>query len=619
MTTPPSTATQQPVGAPSPPRARGAVWALSRLVRNQPVRFTTSLLVWLTIWTMPVALGVITQRFFDGLTDDGGWALSSVVVAIVVWTTAYIAAILTGIRLHASLMVRARTSVQRTMLAWIFGLPAARPVAESSGEVVSRFRDDTEHVQDAFDFTVDFLGSGLSATVAFVLLLAVDPVLTIVVFVPVLLVVGAVWVLGARIKRYRVAARETTEAVTGFLGESFGAAGAIKVAGAELPLLARFATLNDRRRHMMVRDRTLTAATDALVNNTADVAIGIVLLLAAGTIGGGGGEQGLSVGDIALFTVLLGRISFGAYMAGQFLARVKQASVSVERIVDLLPGATTADLFVHRALEEPLPAVAAEAVTNRDDAPLLELRGITCRYDTDTTEPIDGVEGTAGAGGTGGIIDVDLVVERGQLVVVTGQVGAGKTTLLRAALGLLPLQAGEVRWQGQALQDPSAVLGPPHTAYTPQVPRLFSMDLRDNLTMGLDAGDEHVLAAMRDATLDVDLAAMPHGLETMVGPRGLRLSGGQIQRSAAARMLVRQPELLVFDDLSSALDVETEAQLWDRLFSRDEPTTALVVSHRRPALARADLVVVLDEGRVVARGTADELRTTSPVFRELWG
>ena len=187
------------------------------------------------------------------------------------------------------------------MLAWIFGLPAARPVAETPGEVVSRFRDDTEHLQEAFDFTVDFVGSILSAAITFALLAAVDPVLTIAVFVPVLLSSGSCCALGARIRRYRIAARETTEAVTGFLGESFGAVRSVKVAGAERPLLARFGVLNDHRRRMMVRDRTLTAATDALVNNTADVALGVVLLLAAGAIGAGG-PDGLSVGDIALFT-----------------------------------------------------------------------------------------------------------------------------------------------------------------------------------------------------------------------------------------------------------------------------------------------------------------------------
>ena len=139
------------------------------------------------------------------------------------------------------------------------------------------------------------------------------------------------WGLVSRIKDYRIAARETTEAVTGFLGESFGAAGAVKVAGAEQSLLGRFATLNDHRRRMMVRDRTLSAGVDALVNNTADVAIGVVLLLAAGAIGASG-PDGLSVGEIALFTVLLGRITFGAYMTGQFLARVEQAKVSVDPV-----------------------------------------------------------------------------------------------------------------------------------------------------------------------------------------------------------------------------------------------------------------------------------------------
>src|SRR5439155_5522247 len=139
-------------------------------------------------------------------------------------------------------------------------------------------------------------------------------------------------------------------------------------------------------------------------------------------------------------------------------------------------------------------------------------------------------------------------------------------------------------------------------AYTPQVPRLFSETLRDNILLGQPAGDHALKEAVHTAALDRDLGGFPRGLETLIGPRGVRLSGGQIQRAAAARMFVREPALLVFDDLSSALDVETERALWERLFQRPH-TTCLVVSHRRAALRRADRIVVLKDGRVEDTGT----------------
>ena len=579
-----------------------------RLVRQRTWLFVVDCLAWGFIHALPVLLGLFMRSLFDALGNGAAagaspWAFLALALAV---DATRLASLAGGVYGWASYWLEITLHLRRNVLRHLLMAPGSRRLPDSPSEAVTRFRDDVNDIGEYVENWVDFWGLAAFAVVALSIMLAVNPLMTALVCLPLSLTLVLTGLLRPTIRRARRASREATSRVTDFLGETFGSVQAVMASGREASVLRRFEGLNETRRRAALRDSLLTELFRSVTDNMVNVATGIVLLLASGAVHAGR----FSVGDFALFVSYLPRLTSIMSFLGLMVVQHRRTGVAYERLGRLMVDAPVGELLRSEELE-----LEREVPPFRERRPraepfrVLQARALTYRH--------PGQRVAAGAAG-GGIQGVDLELRRGEFVVITGRVGSGKTTLLRTLLGLLPAQAGEIRVNGEVVDDPATFFVPPRSAYASQVPRLFSDSLRENVLMGRSVNGEALDAALALAVLERDVAGLDEGLETEVGTRGVKLSGGQVQRAAAARMFLREAELLVFDDLSSALDVETERRLWDGLFA-SRAATCLVVSHRRAALERADRILVLEEGRVAASGTLSAVLAASGELRELWG
>ncbi len=575
------------------------VWRLAWMISQERRReFWGSYLAFVLFFTFPALIGFILGEAFDALTDGNTRRLYWMAGALAAAEIARLAILHYGAVTFTRCWYLMKSLMQGNMLIGQVssgGDDAGQPVG-SAGRSVTRFRDDTEDVALFVDGWLDVSGAFVFAVIALWIMATIDPTATAVVLVPMVLVAFVTKTLDTRIKYYRRADREATAAVTGLVGDVMAGATTVKVNDAVDPVLARLRELVDVRRHTATRDRVFDDALQSVTTGSGDVAMGLVLIVAAGAIASGR----FDLGELVLFTVYLSWLGFFPRMIGRTIARFNQATVAFNGMRHLVARQDPEWVARHRNLPVARSGEVERELPHR--LPLHELRvdGLTAVYPD----------------GEAGIHDVSFTVPRGSFTVITGPVGAGKSTLLRSLLGLAwqaEHESGRVLWNGTEVSDRAAFFVPPQAAFLSQVPQLLSDSLADNILLGAEvdrafagtnggaAGEVDQLDplwwALAVASVDSDVARMSHGVDTLIGPRGLRLSGGQRQRVAAARSLVQRPELLVLDDLSSAVDVETELRLWSNLAAAG--ITVIAVSHRKVAFDRADQLLVLDNGRLV--------------------
>jgi ATP-binding cassette, subfamily B, bacterial len=582
--------------------ASASVWFyLGRLIGFSKGWYALNIVFWVSFYILPLVPGYVSKLFFDALEQKNPvwngipYTVQMLVALVLVYGVLQTMVIFTAIAVNIPWRFRSSGLLRLNIMRRILAMPGAKAYNNTVGETLNTLRDDAEEIENAGDWTLDMIGQIAYMAIAIAVLLSIDAELTLYVFLPLVVVTYISYLARNRLEELQKSSRETSSHYTSLLGEVYQSVQAIQVAGAERSVLHQLEQRSQARQYAMLRNVALNQALGVFSSNIVALGTGLILLLAGAKMRSGE----FTVGEFSLFVLYLWEVGAHTEFFGNFMATVQRAGVAFGRMMGLMQGSPVTGLVTHQTIEirrDPPPLEPIKRQSS-DELQQLEVKGLTYLH------PDSGR----------GIENASFTLERGEFVVITGRIGSGKTTLLRALLGLLPAQSGQIYWNNQTILEPAEFMTPPRSAYTPQVPALISGTVRENIALGTN---HDLTSAIKNAVLETDLEQLPHALETLVGVRGLKLSGGQLQRTAAARMFAQNSSLLVFDDISSALDVRTEQTLWERVSSLGK--TCLVVSHRRPALHRATRIILLEHGQVSDTGSLEELLARSSEMRRLW-
>lgn len=571
------------------------------------------LAVFLALVVVEALAGAATPLIYRAIIDDGivpGRRGLVIGLAVVIALLALVSAALSLVQRWCS--ARIGEGLIHDLRTQVFDHVQRMPIGfftrAQTGALVTRLNSDVRGAQQAFTSTLsNVVGNLIAVVTTLVAMFVLSWKITVLALVLLpLFLLPARWV-GRRLaditrEQYRLNA-EMGQTMT----ERFNVSGAllVKLFGDPARESAAFSERAGR-----VRD---IGVTSAMYSRVFMAALGLLAALAGAIVYGVGGLSaiggGLGIGTLVALTAYLNRLYGPLTALSNVQVDVMTTLVSFERVLEVL------DL-------EPAIADAPDA-TPLPDGPLgVELDGVRFRYPTAREVSLASLEGVARLDeheeNDDVLHDVSLSVAPGRMLALVGPSGAGKSTIAGLVSRLYDATDGAVRIGGHDVRDVTLASVRDAVGVVAQDPHLFHDTLRANLTYARpDATDAEIEAALRAAQVGDVVAALPDGLDTVVGDRGHRLSGGEKQRIAIARLLLKDPTIVVLDEATAHLDARSEAAVQDALDVAMAGRTSIVIAHRLATVLAADEIAVVDGGRIVERGTHADLVAAGGLYAEL--